>query len=243
VDAGGAPWSQQFSIPFQGFEPQLSVAGISNAASGQQIFAPGEIVSVYGTAMGDFAQSAGALPLTMYLAGCEASVSPANNPNNAYPAYLYYVSPTQVNLQIPYEIPAGLATLTIGNPYANVTYNFQVGTAAPGVFATPDGFANPSNTGAHGQTLSLYVTGVGSLRPAIADGAAPRNSSTIPSQAVTVTIGGVTAVPSYIGVPTWSVSVLQINYQVPASVATGKQPVVVTVGGVQSPPVYVNITQ
>ena len=99
TDAGsGRQWSQQLSVPFQGLEPQLSVAGISNAGSGQQVFAPGEIISVYGTAMGDFAQAAGALPLTMYLAGCKAEVNPASNPNDTYPAYLYYVSPNQVNL-------------------------------------------------------------------------------------------------------------------------------------------------
>jgi uncharacterized protein (TIGR03437 family) len=47
---------------------------------------------------------------------------------------------------------------------------------------------------------------------------------------------------SYIGVPTWSVGVVQINFVVPA-VAAGKQPVVVTVGGVASQAAYINITQ
>jgi uncharacterized protein (TIGR03437 family) len=243
MDSGGQPWSQQLSVPFQGLEPQLAVAGISNAASGQQVFAPGQIVSVYGTALGDFTQSAGALPLTMYLAGFEASVNPASNPNAAYPAYLYYVSPNQVNLQIPYETPAGAATLTVGNPYANVTYNFQVSLAAPGIFTTPDGFVNPSSSGAPGQTLTLFVTGMGQLRPAIADGAAPTNINSKPTQAVTLTVGGAAVgTMSYIGVPTWSVGVVQINFVVP-TVAAGKQPVVVTVGGVAGLPAYINITQ
>ena len=243
VDAGGRQWSQQLSVPFQGLEPQLAVGGISNAASGQQVFAPGQIISVYGTALGDFAQSAGTLPLTMFLAGFEAEVNPASNLNAVYPAYLYYVSPNQVNLQIPYEIPAGEATLTVGNPYANVTINFQVQLAAPGIFTTPDGLVNPSSSGTPGQTLTLFVTGVGQLRPAIADGAAPTNNNSKPVQAVTLTVGGVAAGTfSYIGVPTWSVGVVQINFVVPA-VAAGKQPVVVTVGGVASQAAYINITQ
>lgn len=246
MDAGGRQWKQQLSIPFQGLEPQLTVGGISNAASGQQVFAPGEIVSVYGTALGDFAQAAGALPLTMYLAGFEAEVNPASNPNNVYPAYLYYVSPTQVNLQIPYEIPAGPATLTVGNPYVNVTYNFQVQQAAPGIFVTPDGFANPSSSGTPGQILTLFVTGEGQVRPAIPDGAAPANNNSTPTQALSLTVGGV-PVPAedikYSGIPTWSVGVLQINFVVPPTVAAGKQPVVVTLGGVASPPAYINITQ
>src|ERR1019366_7813913 len=183
TDAGsGRQWSQQLSVPFQGLEPQLSVAGISNAGSGQQVFAPGEIISVYGTAMGDFAQAAGALPLTMYLAGCKAEVNPASNPNDTYPAYLYYVSPNQVNLQIPYEITSGVATLTVGNPYDNVTYNFQVGPSAPGIYMTLSGFAaiqldgllDLSLSAAPGQTVTLYVTGVGPVKPAIPDGEAPK---------------------------------------------------------------------
>jgi uncharacterized protein (TIGR03437 family) len=248
VDAGsGQAWSQQLAVPFQGLEPQLAVGGISNAASGQQVFAPGEIISVYGAALGDFVQSAGALPLTMFLAGFEASVNPASNVNAAYPAYLYYVSPNQVNLQIPYEIPVGPATLTVGNPYVNVTYPFTVGLAAPGIFVTPDGFANPSASGTPRQILTIFVTGMGQVQPAIPDGAAPDNSIIpIPTQALSMTVGGVPVATdqiSYIGIPTWSVGVLQINFAVPAAVTAGKQPIVVTVGGVPSPPAYINITQ
>jgi uncharacterized protein (TIGR03437 family) len=236
VDVGGRKWSEQLDIPFQGVEAQLTIGGVSNAASGQQVFAPGEIVSVYGTAMGDFVQSAGALPLTMYMAGFEAYV-------NDNPAYLYYVSPNQVNLQIPYETSNGPATLTIGNPYADVNYNFQVQEAAPGIFVTPDGLVNPSPSGAPGQTLTLFVTGVGQVRPSIPDGEAPNDNNSQPTQAVSLTVGGVLASTSYVGIPTWSVSVVQINFVVPATVAAGKQPVVVTVGRVASPPAYMNITQ
>ncbi|MGA2724932.1 MAG: protease pro-enzyme activation domain-containing protein [Bryobacteraceae bacterium] len=234
VDVSGRQWSQQLSVPFQGPEAQVAIGGISNAASGQQVFAPGEIISVYGTALGDFVQSAGTLPLTMYLAGFEAAVN--NNP-----AYLYYVSPNQVNLQIPYETPAGPATLTVGNPYANVTYNFEVSFAAPGIFVTPDGLVNPSSSGTANQVLSLYVTGAGQLRPAIPDGEAPANDNSKPAQAVSLAVGGVAAQTTYVGVPTWSVGVLQINFVVPATVAAGKQPVVVTVGGVASQAAYINI--
>jgi uncharacterized protein (TIGR03437 family) len=248
----GRPWSQQLSVPFQGLEPQLGVGGISNAASGQQLFAPGEIISVYGTAMGDFAQAAGALPLTMYLAGCEAEVNPTNNPSNGYPAYLYYVSPNQVNLQIPYEIPPGEATLTIGNPYANVTYNFQVGLAAPGIFMAPAGFAaiqldgllDLSSSAAPGHTVTLYVTGVGAVQPSIPDGNAPNNNNSAPTQALSMTVGGVAVGNiTYVAIPTWSVSVVQVNFVVPPGVATGKQAVVVNIGSVSSPPAYINITQ
>ena len=236
MDATGRTWSQQLSVPFQGAQTQVTIAGISNAASGEQLFAPGEIISVYGTGLGDFVQSAGALPLTMFLAGFEASV-------NGNPAYLYYVSPDQVNLQIPYETAVGPATLTVGNPYANATYNFQVSATAPGIFMTSTGFLNPTSSAAPGETVTLYVTGVGQVRPAVPDGEAPTNPNTKPAQAVSLTVGGATAVTSYVGVPTWSVSVLQINFVIPATAAQGKQAVVVTVGGASSQTAYINITQ
>jgi uncharacterized protein (TIGR03437 family) len=236
VDASGKAWSEQLSIPFQGPEAQMAVGGIANAASGQQTFAPGEIVSVYGTALGDFAQAAGILPLTMFLAGFEAAV-------NQNPAFLYYVSPNQVNLQIPWETPTGPATLTVDNPYAEVTFNFQVSAAAPGIFVTSDGLVNPSSSGKPGQTLSLFVTGAGRVRPAIPDGEGPPNTNSQPTQAVSLSVGGVPAKTTYVGVPTWSAGVVQINFVVPATVAAGKQQVVVTVGGVASQAAFINITQ
>jgi uncharacterized protein (TIGR03437 family) len=236
VDGSGRKWSEDLSVPFQGPETQLAIGGISNAASGEKVFAPGEIISVYGTALGDFAQSAGTLPLTMYLAGFEAYV-------NGNPAYLYYVSPNQVNLQIPWETDSGQANLEVDNPYASLNYSFRVSAAGPGIFVTPSGFVNPQSSAAAGATSTLYVTGAGSVSPSILDGEPPSDNNSQPTQAVTMTVGGANAVTSYVGVPVWSAGVVQINFTVPATVAAGKQPVIVTVGGVPSQTAYINVTQ
>ena len=75
MDASGRQWSGQMSIPFQGFQTQLQVGGISNAATGQQSYAPGMILSIYGAALGTFAQSAATIPLPQYLAGFEATIN------------------------------------------------------------------------------------------------------------------------------------------------------------------------
>ena len=72
VDASGTQWTQTLSVPFDGPQTQLVVGGVSNAASGQQAYAPGMLLSVYGTAFGDFIQMAGTIPLPQYLAGFEA---------------------------------------------------------------------------------------------------------------------------------------------------------------------------
>lgn len=227
IDAGGATWTTQMSIPFQGVQAALAVNGISNAASGRQVFAPGELLAIYGTGFANAPQSAAAIPLPQFLAGFEATI-------NGVPTPIYYVSPNQVNVQIPYETQPGPATLVVGNPYDNVSYRFTVGSAAPGVFTFADGTINPSRTGARGQTVTVFITGDGPVTPSLATGTAPSSSRTPPKpqQAVSVTVGGVDVGPlQFIGIPTWAVGVTQINFTIPASVPPGPQPVVVTVGG------------
>jgi uncharacterized protein (TIGR03437 family) len=56
----------------------------------------------------------------------------------------------------------------------------------------------------------------------------------VPLLAVSMTIGGVTAHMDYVGIPSWSVGTLQINFTVPSSAPLGVQPVVVTVGTASS---------
>jgi uncharacterized protein (TIGR03437 family) len=232
VDAGGTAWSQQLAIPFDGPQTHLTVAGIGNAASGGQTFAPGMILSVYGTAMGNFAQSAATIPLPGYLAGFEALI-------NGVPAPLYYVSPNQVNIQIPYETQTGRATLTLGNPFENVNYNFRVAAAGPGIFTFQDGSVNPSRNGSVGQIVTMFMTGDGQVSPSLSTGNSPSANTPLarlpkPQLPVTVTVGGVPATVNFIGIPSGLVGVTQINFTIPQGVASGVQPVVVTVGTASS---------
>jgi uncharacterized protein (TIGR03437 family) len=58
-----------------------------------------------------------------------------------------------------------------------------------------------------------------------------------------VTVGGITASTTFAGITPGLVGVMQINFQVPQTVALGPQPVVVTIGTVASAPVTLTITQ
>jgi len=241
VDASGTAWSEQLTVPFEGPQAPLVIDGVSNAASGQQSFAPGMLVSVYGTALGSFVQSAGTVPLPQYLAGFDATV------NNVI-APLYYVSPNQVNIQIPYETQPGAATLVLSNPYANSNnFSLQIVPAAPGIFETNGSVAAPFSSATAGQISTLFITGDGQVTPEVATGSAPSTGTPTgrlpkPKLPVTVTVAGQTATIDFIGVPVGLVGVTQINYQVPANAPAGVQPVVVTVGGVASPPVNLTVT-
>jgi uncharacterized protein (TIGR03437 family) len=234
----GATWTTQISVPALGPD-HVRIDGISNAATGQQVYAPGMLLSVYGASMGGYVQSASAIPLPDLMAGFEADI-------NGVSAPLYYVSPNQVNIQIPYETSAGTATLTLGNPFENQTYKFTVSSAGPGIFARPDGSVATSFPPLRGQDIDMYITGEGAVRPSLATGSTPSASTPLanlpkPRQNVTVTVGGAPATIDFIGIPPGLVGVTQINIKIPDSISPGPQPVVVTVGAVQSPAATLNV--
>ena len=225
------------------------ISGVGNAFSGGATAAPGMILSVYGTQLANSTAQAPKLPLPLTIAGVSATV-------NGFSAPLYYVSPGQINLQVPYEAGAGLAVLAIDNNGQIASIPFTVAPSAPGVLAA----AYDNSTGAPvaaaqaggSEVLLLFVTGEGDVTPTLGTGATP--SSTITNTAIlphsrlplSLTVGGV-AVTSpndllFAGIPSGLAGATQIDFHVPAGVPPGSQSVVVTVGGVSAPPVVLNVT-
>jgi uncharacterized protein (TIGR03437 family) len=112
---------------------------------------------------------------------------------NGYPAPLYYVSPGQINAVIPFEVSSAyLATIQVNNngAYSNAVGNMYISDSAPGVFTVASelspgedgiGFGaalhanytliTPSNPAMPGETIQVYLTGLGLVSPAISDGA------------------------------------------------------------------------
>ena len=239
VDAKGNPWTTQMAIPFSGPQAQLSISGVTNAASYQKVYAPGMLISVFGTGLGDYVQSAGTIPLPQFLAGFSATIE-------GVPTPLYYVSPSQVNIQIPYETPSGLVTLSVNSPWNTSNFSIRVSASAPGIFANGDGTAvlvngstiNPKSSSA-GQIVTIFITGEGKVTPALATGTTPSPRATPPKPQLpySITVGGVPVQTiNFIGIPNGLVGVTQINFTIPSGVPTGSQPIVVTVGSAASPP-------
>lgn len=218
-----------------------AITSVANGASFKQSFAPGSILSVFGSQLSPATQSASSVPLPLSTSGVAVLV-------NGIAAPLYYVAPGQLNVQIPYEATAnGTAVLSVNNNGQVTTQSFQVAAAAPGIFTNSAGALVPTATAAAGQEIAFYITGAGAVLPAIADGAAPAASTVlanlpIPMQPTTVTIGGTAATIDFRGIPWGLVGVTQINVQVPNGISAGAQPVVVTVGGVASAPATITIT-
>lgn len=215
----------------------ISVNGLQNAASYVQNYAPGMLMAVYGSNLAPSTALASSIPLPTSLAGVSATV-------NGMVAPLWFVSPGQVNLQIPYETSAGQAVVGINNN-GQVSYQmFNVVPAAPGIFSL-NGSLNPDATASKNGIAFLYLTGEGDVTPSLATGATPQTGTPLsslpaPIASLSVTVGGVNAPVVFAGVTPGSVGVTQVNFQLPTGM-TGTQAVVVTVNGVASAPVNLTI--
>ncbi|SPE32839.1 putative Tripeptidyl-peptidase I [Candidatus Sulfopaludibacter sp. SbA3] len=239
-DAGGNSWTQQVPAQFLGPAYFTEVGGISNAASGGLSYAPGMLMSVYGQALASRTETASSLPLPLTLSGVTAAV-------NGVPAPLYFVSPDQINVQIPYESGIGTAMLEVNNNGQIFTTAFRVDLAGPGIFTDAANNTVPFSTGSRGQVLTLFITGDGQVSPPIATGTTPPPDTPLtelprPDQPVTLTVGGINAFVFFVGIPSGLVGVTQLNFQVPQSAPLGAQPVVVTVGGRATPAAILTVT-
>jgi uncharacterized protein (TIGR03437 family) len=147
---------------------------------------------------------------------------------NGVAAPLAYVSPTQINAQIPYETNAGQATVNVvSGDRVLPPIELTVQPVAPRLFVDgqnhlmaqdQDGSANGPNHPAAPETLlTVYLTGQGALNPPIANGApAPGDSSTAgPAAPVTAVIGGQTAKVVSARMAPGMVGVLEVTIEIP----------------------------
>ena len=239
--ASGLPQYITAPVSFTvGESSSISIGGISNAASYKTSFAPGELISVFGTGLSTGTEHAPLVPLPLSMQGVTATV-------NGYPAPLLDVSPGQLNVQIPYETGAGPAILGVNNNGQVASFSFTVKPNAPAIFMTLDGAGKlvPFSSGKRGDILLAFITGEGAVSPVVYTGRTPTTGviANLPAPAapISITVGGVPANIQFAGIPRGLVGVTQINFTVPPTAPLGNQPVVVTVGGVPSAPVILTV--
>jgi uncharacterized protein (TIGR03437 family) len=214
-----------------------TIGGLTDAASYRQSFAPGMVAALFGSSLALSTRSAPTVPVPTTLDNVSVTV-------NGVRAPLFYISPTQLNVQIPYETPStGNVVVVVSNNGQTASTTIPISAAAPGIFADLNGGLAPSVTATRGQTMTLYFTGAGAVQPAAATGNIPVSGATpVPTGKTLVTVGGIAADTSYLGIPGWSVGIVQVNFTVPATVSLGTQQVVVSVGGLASKGVTLNVT-
>ncbi len=235
--------------------PTLSDGGAVNAATNRAgPLAPGSLVSLYGAALASATAQAATLPLSTTLGGVTVYV-------NGFPAPLLFVSPNQINLQIPWELGVGngttpIAVIVSGAPYFGTrtgapvngapsnTIMAGVASVSPGVFAVvqADGSLTTTNPAGAGDVLIVYANGLGAVdNPVPTAQAAPGDILSRTLATPSVTIGSVTAEVSFSGLAPGFVGLYQINVKVPSGVRAGSAtPLVVSIGGQSSTPASIS---
>ncbi len=205
-----------------------TIASVVNSElPSSSVLCPGLLASIYGTGFGS-----GATSTVVVLVGGQK-------------AYVAAVTPTQLNLQLPFNAPLGATTVVVTTGGGtSAPFNVTLSTAAPslpplpasptlGIFANLKGtFVSNSNLANPGDALTLYATGLGATDPVVPAGPAPNTvakTATLP----TLTVGGAAATISFAGLSPGLVGLYQINFTVPATVQ-GSVPVVLSIGGQSS---------
>jgi uncharacterized protein (TIGR03437 family) len=90
------------------------------------------------------------------------------------------------------------------------------------------------NPAPRGETVSLYMTGLGPVSPYFTKSGVPPAQLSITTKPVTVTVGGMQVPVLWSGLAPTFVGLYQVNIEVPGNMKTGAQTLVVTVDGKSS---------
>ncbi len=236
--------------------PKVNAGGVVTASAfgASATVAPGSWIEIYGSNLApdtrqwqtsDFSGSTApvALDFTSVTVGQQ-------------PAYVAYISPGQVNVQVP-NVSAGTQTLVVSNPNgSSAAYNLTVG-AAPGLYApalvniggkqyagafeasSPNTWVLPagavstltSQPAKPGDTIILYGVGFGSVTPSIPAGQIASGQTSLTAQ-VQFMFGSTPATTTYQGLAPGLVGLYQFNVVVPTMAANNAVPLTFTQGGV-----------
>ena len=190
VDGAGSIIDQVTLAP----QPVVSVGGIVSVGDYSTLIAPGSLAAIFGVNLGVRPVAAVALPLPVELGGVKVTVGGVAAP-------LLYVSPGQLNVQIPYEAAAGPARVVVTTPNGSAAADMAIVPVAPTVLAVVRGSALVSATNAArpGEVVVIYATGLGAPVRAVATGqAAPLEALSVVA-AVQVWLGASVIQPLYAG--------------------------------------------
>lgn len=239
----------------EGQRPKPLIAsppGVLNGASFTPGLSPGGWASVFGTnlSLGTRAWTPGGtnsgwLPTT--LEGVSVVVG-------GKPAYLSYISPVQINFQVPDVDQGPVNFQVVNNGVISDSIPVAIQGASPALFL----WANKYVVATHldwslvgrpgiipgretvparpGETIALWLNGLGPAAPVVPAGMlAPFNPVSLLAGPCMVRIGGVPAPVLGAALSPGSAGLYQINLTVPDSLPDGDYPVEVEVGGASSP--------
>jgi uncharacterized protein (TIGR03437 family) len=214
--------------------PKPKITDVTSAASYAHVYAPGQMIVVWGANLGPTQKASLQLDSNGLV---NTSVAGARILFDGIPAPIVYVTATQCSAVIPY-FGATNPTTHVQVEYQGVRsdpFQIAVSPTAPGLFtadASGQGPAAASSPAQRGSVVTLWATGEGLTDPPGVDGRLAIGVVPKPLAAVSVTIGGQPATVQYAGAaPGEMPGLFQINAQIPMNVQPGNQvPVQITVG-------------
>jgi len=212
--------------------PFIAPAGIVSAAGATPdgTMAPGSVISIYGNSLAPALQIAAANPLPQTLGNVTVTIG-----NYLLP--LLFVSPGQINAQLPSELVAGNYTLLIQQTgQADVSGQLTVSRDAPGVFTQPNAQLQPlvlalhedgtmvtfDSPAIHGETISIYGTGFGPYATTIVDGFfVPATPTVSLSDSVMLNIGQIVKAPDFAGAAPGMVGMTLVQMKITDDIPSG----------------------
>ena len=228
-----------------------AVLGLANAAgdavSGR--VAPGEIVSLYGTALGPAAGAGAKFDLDGRIA---TELEGVRVLFDGTPAPLLYAGANQINAVVPFGV-AGKSSTTmqaIGLGGGSFTFDVAVTSTEPRIFFDSAGYAaafnqdgsinSETSPAAPGSVLAFYVSGAGLFDSSLADGSVVAPPLPLPLLPVTATFDGAATEVLFAGAaPGIVAGVIQVNIRIPQTLSGGSHTAAVKVGDTGSTAVRV----
>jgi uncharacterized protein (TIGR03118 family) len=228
--------------------PNVASTAITNAAQATAGIAPNTFITIKGTNLAATKRSLVAADIVNRL--LPTSVDGVTVTLNGQPAFISYISPVQINLVTPVELPpSGTVTVVVSNnSLTSATLNATPQILAPGLFllgnyaaalhanntvvGPPTLVANNSTPAAPGETIVLFGTGFGVTTPAAVSGAVVSTAAPL-VQTPAILIDNISARVVFAGLI--ATGVYQFNVIVPTGLRDGDVPVVASTGGYSSP--------
>ena len=233
---------------------------VSAASFDGSALAAESIASAFGLGFTTETAQASSIPLPYSLAGVTVTVTDSSGASR--PAPLFYISPSQINFQVPTRTTAGLATVTVarGDRWRWIG-RVKIDPVAPGLFS-----ANANGQGV-AAAVAVHVAGdgsqtwelvfqcgnePGSCRPVEVDLGTETDQAVLllfgtgirgaTSSEVTVKLAGVETEVLYAGPQPTFVGLDQVNVRLPPSLrGRGDLPIELSVDGKQANVVTINI--
>jgi uncharacterized protein (TIGR03437 family) len=202
--------------------------------------APGNVAQVFGTGMASTAQAPGVVPLLNSFSGTFMLIGGIQAP-------LYFVSPGQLDVQVPVELAPNqqYTAIVSANGALTLPVTLNVVPVQPGMAANPDGtviaqhaadfsLVTATHPAAPGEPLIIYLAGLGATNPPVASGTATPLQLVPAVVQPTISVDGQPAVIGYAGLTPDGVGLYQINFTVPSNARSGALSLVVMQGGLAS---------